>query len=158
MYPLFSSIVSNLFLNHLLVYVMPGEGIELGEPMTVDEARTKRPPIVLATEKSREDPMTGFGVSDAEARTLVSYVAMTGVVYPLASVMTELPDSRVQLLKVTMPTLPVMPICIKLSYLTCSHGFKPRARPPYRAHIPQAVGDSFGVSFFAYTATWGALA
>ena len=50
------------------------------------------------------------------------------------------------------------PICIKLSYLTCSHGFKPRARPPYRAHIPQAVGDSCGVSFFAYTATWGALA
>ena len=50
------------------------------------------------------------------------------------------------------------PICIKLRYLTCSHGFKPRARPPYRAHIHQAVGDSCGVSFFAYTATWGALA
>src|SRR2546427_1125040 len=49
-------------------------------------------------------------------------------------------------------------ICIKLRYLTCSHGFKPRARPPYRAHIHQAVGDSCGVSFFAYTATWGALA
>src|SRR6266705_210976 len=50
------------------------------------------------------------------------------------------------------------PICIKLRYLTCSHGFKPRARPPYRAHIHQAVGDSCGVAFFAYTATWGALA
>jgi len=110
MYPLFSSIASNLFLNHLLVYVMPGEGLELGEPMSVEEAKTKRPPIVVETEKSREDPMTGFGVSDAEARTLVSYVAMTGVVYPLASVMTELPESRVQLLKVTMPTLPVMPV------------------------------------------------
>jgi hypothetical protein len=35
---------------------------------------------------------------------------MTGVVYPLASVMPELPGSRVQLLKVTMPTLPVMPV------------------------------------------------
>lgn len=110
MYPLFSSISSNLFLNHLLVYVMPGEGIELGEPMTVEEARKKRPPIVVETEQSREDPMTGFGVTDAEARTLVSYVAMTGVVYPLASVMTELPASRVQLLKATMPTLPVMPV------------------------------------------------
>lgn len=110
MYPLFSSISSNLFLNHLLVYVMPGEGIELGEPMTVDEAKTKRPPIVVETEKSREDPMTGFGVTDAEARTLVSYVAMTGVVYPLASVMPELPESRVRLLKATMPTLPVMPV------------------------------------------------
>ncbi|MBS1803893.1 MAG: alpha-galactosidase [Acidobacteria bacterium] len=110
MYPLFSSINSNLFLNHLLVYVMPGEGIELGEPMTVEEAKTKRPPIVVETEKSREDPMTGFGVTDAEARTLVSYVAMTGVVYPLASVMPELPESRVRLLKATMPTLPVMPV------------------------------------------------
>jgi hypothetical protein len=110
MYPLFSSINSNLFLNHLLVYVMPGEGIELGEPMTVDEAKTKRPPIVVETEKSREDPMTGFGVTDAEARTLVSYVAMTGVVYPLASVMPELPESRVRLLKVTMPTMAVMPV------------------------------------------------
>jgi hypothetical protein len=109
-YPLFSSIASNLFLNHLLVYVMPGEGIELGEPMTVEEAKTKRPPIVLETEKSREDPMTGFGVTDAEARTLVSYVTMTGVVYPLASVMPELPESRVKLLKATMPTLPVMPV------------------------------------------------
>ena len=109
-YPLFSSIASNLFLNHLLVYVMPGEGIELGEPMTVEEAGRKRPAAVVQTEKSREDPMTGFGVTDAEARTLVSYVAMTGVVYPLASVMPELPDSRVQLLKATMPTLPIMPV------------------------------------------------
>jgi hypothetical protein len=64
----------------------------------------------VETEKSREDPMTGFGVTDAEARTLVSYVAMTGVVYPLASVMPELPDARVQLLKATMPTLPIMPV------------------------------------------------
>jgi hypothetical protein len=109
-YPLFSSIASNLFLNHLLVYVMPGEGIELGEPMTVEGAGRKRPAIVVQTEKSREDPMTGFGVTDAEARTLVSYVAMTGVVYPLASVMPELPESRVQLLKATMPTLPIMPV------------------------------------------------
>jgi hypothetical protein len=109
-YPLFSSIASNLFLNHLLVYVMPGEGIELGEPMTVEEAKKKRQPVVVETEQSREDPMTGFGVTDAEARTLVSYVAMTGVVYPLASVMPELPESRVRLLKATMPTMPVMPV------------------------------------------------
>jgi hypothetical protein len=102
--------MSNLFLNHLLVYVMPGEGIELGEPMSVEEARKKRPPIVIETEQNREDPMTGFGVTDAEARTLVSYVALTGVVYPLASVMPELPESRVNLLKATMPTLPVMPV------------------------------------------------
>ncbi len=32
MYSFFSSINSNLFLNHIVTYVMPGEGIELGEP------------------------------------------------------------------------------------------------------------------------------
>ena len=44
------------------------------------------------------------------ARTLVTYVALTGVAYPLASVMPELPAERVKLLKATMPTLPVLPV------------------------------------------------
>ena len=35
---------------------------------------------------------------------------MTGVVYPLASVMPELPETRVQLMKASMPTLPIMPV------------------------------------------------
>jgi hypothetical protein len=110
MYPLFSSISANAFLNHLVVYVMPGEGLELGTPMTVDDAKMKRPEIVVDTARTREDPMTGFGLNDAEARTVVTYVALTGVVYPLASVMPELPAQRVQLLKQTMPTLPILPI------------------------------------------------
>ena len=46
----------------------------------------------------------------AEARTLVSYVALTGVAYPVASVMPELPEERVALLKKTLPTLPILPI------------------------------------------------
>ena len=54
--------------------------------------------------------MTGFGVTLAEARTLVSYVALTGVAYPLASVMPELPEERVKLLKATMPTMPILPV------------------------------------------------
>ena len=110
MYPLFSSINANAFLNHIVVYVMPGEGLELGLPATVEETAKKRPPIVIETERSREDPMTGFGVTLAEARTLVSYVALTGVAYPLASVMPELPEERVRLLKATMPTLPILPV------------------------------------------------
>lgn len=109
MYPLFSSINANAFLNHLAVYVMPGEGLELGLPMTVAEARQKRPPIVVETARTREDPMIGFGTTDAEARTLVTYVALTGVAYPLASVMPELPEQRVGLLKATMPTMPILP-------------------------------------------------
>jgi len=54
--------------------------------------------------------------------------------------------------------LRALPLARQAKFLTCSHRIKPRARPPYRDHIPQSVGDSFGVSFFAYTATWGELA
>lgn len=110
MYPLFSSINGNAFLNHLVVYVMPGEGIELGTPMTTEEAKRKRPRVVDEIYRNREDPVTGLGLTDAEARTVVTYVALTGVVYPLSSVMPELPPARVQLLKQTMPTLPILPV------------------------------------------------
>jgi len=110
MYPLFSSINANVFLNHIVVYVMPGEGLELGLPMSVEEASKKRRKIVIDTAKTRETPLTTFGLNDAEARTLVSYVALTGVAYPLASVMPELPAERVQLLKQTMPTMPILPV------------------------------------------------
>ena len=110
MYSFFSSINAHLFLNHMVSYVMPGEGLELGEPMTVEQARVRRYAVTLAKERQREDPMTGFGTTLPEARTLVSYVALTGVAYPLASVMPELPEERVKLLQATMPTLPIMPI------------------------------------------------
>ena len=110
MHPLFSSIASNSFLNHIVVYVMPGEGLELGEPMTVEQAARNRPPIVVETARTRERPMTGFGTTLPEARTLVTFVSLTGAAYPLASVMPELPKERVDLLKATMPTLPIVPI------------------------------------------------
>ena len=110
MYALFSSINANAFLNHIVVYVMPGEGLELGAPATVEETAKKRPPIVIETARTREDPLTGFGTTLAEARTLVSYVSLTGVAYPLASVMPELPEERVRLLKATMPTMPILPV------------------------------------------------
>ena len=110
MYAYFGSISANLFLNHMVTYVMPGEGIEVGEPMTVEQAKLKRAAINLKTERTREDPLTGFGTTLPEARTLVTYAALTGVVYPLASVMPELPAERVELLQATMPTLPILPI------------------------------------------------
>jgi hypothetical protein len=110
MHAFFSSINGNLFLNHMVTYVMPGEGIEVGEPMTVEQAKLKRPAINLKTESTREDPLTGFGTTLPEARTLITYAALTGVVYPLSSVMPELPAERVELLQATMPTLPILPI------------------------------------------------
>ena len=110
MYAFFSSINENLFFNHMVSYVMPGEGIDVSAPMTVEQAKLKHLAIALKTESTREDPVTGFGVTLSEARTLVTYAALTGVVYPLASVMPELPPDRVALLQATMPTLPIMPI------------------------------------------------
>jgi len=109
-YPLFSSINANAFLNHLAVYLMPGEGLELNPPMSVEDAKRKRPAQVVATARTREDPMIGFGTTLAEARSVVTYVALSGVVYPLASVMSELPEERVELLRKTMPTLPILPM------------------------------------------------
>ncbi len=110
MYSLFGSISGNAFLNHVAVYVMPGEGMALGPSMTVQEAQSKRSPIVLDTARQREDPLTGFGVSDAEARTILSHVSLTGVAYALASVMPELPAARVKMLQMTLPTRPIIPI------------------------------------------------
>lgn len=131
-YPLFSSINANAFLNHIVVYVMPGEGIDLVPAATVEEEakRTdvgvtnavqsqeapmekeakRNGPGVIETVQQRESPMMGFGSRMAEARTLVTYLALTGVVYPVSSIMPELPAARVRLLKMTMPTLPILPI------------------------------------------------
>lgn len=110
MYPLFSSINANAFLNHEVVYVMPGEGVELGPPMAMEEVKEKRHPSVLNTAREREQPLTQFGTTLAEAHTLVTYLSLTGVVYPLASVMPDLPAERVELLKATLPPLPIVPV------------------------------------------------
>ncbi|MEO6830017.1 MAG: alpha-galactosidase, partial [Acidobacteriaceae bacterium] len=110
MYPLFSSIIGNLFLNHMVAYVMPGEGLALGEPMTMAQAAAKRSRITVDMVRSRDGSPSGLGTTLPEARTLVTYAALTGVVYPLASVMPELPPERVKLLEATMPTLPILPI------------------------------------------------
>jgi hypothetical protein len=109
-YALFSSINANAFLNHIVVYVMPGEGIDVGPQMTVQDTEKKRVPSVVQTARTREDPTVGFGATLPEARTMVTYLALTGVVYSVGSVMPELPPERVKLLKMTLPTLPILPI------------------------------------------------
>ncbi len=109
MHALFSSINATAFLNRMVVYVMPGEGMELGERISVEQARQRRPAAVADTARTREDPMIGFGVTTAEARTLVSLVALSGVVYPLAGVMPELAADRLALLQQTLPTMPIQP-------------------------------------------------
>jgi hypothetical protein len=109
-YAVFSSINANAFLNHIVMYVMPGEGIDVSPLMSVEESSQKMAPRTIEVAKSREDPFTGFGTTPAEARTLVSIVSLTGVAYPLTSIMPRLPDERVILLKMTMPTMPILPV------------------------------------------------
>ncbi|HZR58870.1 MAG TPA: alpha-galactosidase [Terriglobales bacterium] len=110
MYPLFSSINANAFFNHIFAYVMPGEGVELGRRMTLEEAKGKRIPALLREISTRENPSTGVGVTDAEARTLVSFISLTGVAYPVGNVMPDLPQERLKLLQETMPTMPILPL------------------------------------------------
>ena len=110
MYMLFDSINANAFLNRMVVYVMPGETMELCAPMSVEEAKRTRSPSVIENARQREDPMIGFGVTPAEARTIVSVVALTGVAYPLGDVMPELPPDRLPLLQCTLPTMPIAPM------------------------------------------------
>ena len=109
MYALFSSINANAFLNHVVVYIMPGEGMEIGPHMSVEEAERKRVRSVIDTARTRETPLTGIGTTLPEARTLVTYASLTGVAYPLASVLPELPQERLKLLKMTLPTMPILP-------------------------------------------------
>ena len=77
---------------------MPGEGIDVSPLMSAEEARQKMDPRTIEVALSREDPFTGFGTSLAEARTLVSFISLTGVAYPLTSIMSRLPEERVRLL------------------------------------------------------------
>ena len=68
MYPLFSSINGNAFFNHMFGYVMPGEGLELGRPMSFEDAKKTRKQGALREIASRENPITGLGVTDAPGR------------------------------------------------------------------------------------------
>jgi Alpha galactosidase C-terminal beta sandwich domain len=60
--------------------------------------------------EDRESPVIGYGTTPAEARTIVSFVALSGVAYSLASIMPELPEERIELLHKTLPTVPIFPI------------------------------------------------
>jgi hypothetical protein len=109
-YAMLSSINANAFLNHIVVYTMAGEGIEVGPPMTVEEAVRRRPAPIVEVARAREEPLVGFGTTLAEARTLVSYLSLAGVVYSLSSVTPELPQERAKLLQMTLPSMPILPI------------------------------------------------
>jgi hypothetical protein len=67
-------------------------------------------PDLLHEIVNREDPVTGVGVTNQEARTLVSFISLTGVAYPVGNVMADLPQERLKLLQQTMHTMPIIPL------------------------------------------------
>ena len=62
MYPLFSSITANAFLNHIVTYLMPGEGLELAAT-----TRSRKPPA-SAHHRSSKQPANGKSPSPGSER------------------------------------------------------------------------------------------
>ena len=157
-YPIFSSITGNLFLNHIVSYVMPGEGLVLDEPMSIDESRAKRSANMIEALLSRDIHPTRSGTTFAEARTQVTYIALTGVVYPVASVMPGLAPDRVQLLKATMPTLPIQPIDL-FSRGSEKPSFKPIPGLVRIPHFPEVldlkINSTAGIYDVVAETNWG---
>jgi hypothetical protein len=129
-YAMLSSINANAFLNHILVYTMAGEGIEVAPPMTVEEATKKRAAPFVKVARKRENPFVGFGTTLAEARTLVTYVSLTGVVYSLSSVTPELREERTKLLKMALPSMPILPSTCSAVGPICRCGVSSSIRHP----------------------------
>ena len=109
MYTVFSSLNANAFLNNIVVYVIPGE-MAVEPDMTVAEAMKSRVSPVVETARSREKSLKGMGTTLAQARTVLSHVALSGTVYSLGSLAAELPEDRTKLLQLTLPTMPILPI------------------------------------------------
>jgi hypothetical protein len=105
-----SSISDNAFLNHIVTYLMPGEGVDVSPQISLEEAKKRMPPTFVKYALDRKDHEQVFGESLAEAHTLTSYISLTGVVYSVADIMPDLPKERVNLLKETLPTMPIFPI------------------------------------------------
>ncbi len=110
MYPFFASINANAFLNHIVCYLMPGEGICVSPKMSLEEAKSVFNPEFIRVASSRERDLTSLGTTMNEARTIATFAALSGTAYSFADMLFELPEERIQLLKTTLPTMPIVPI------------------------------------------------
>ena len=110
MYPFFLSINANLFLNHIACYLMPGEGICVSPKMDIEKARTVYNPEFIRVASSRETDISSVGTTMSEARTIVTYATLSGTPYSFADRLPDLPAERIDLLKKSLPTLPIVPM------------------------------------------------
>ncbi len=110
MYPFFLSINANLFLNHIACYLMPGEGICVSPKMDIEKAKTVYNPEFIRVASSRESDISSVGTTMSEARTIVTYATISGTPYSFADRLPDLPTERIDLLKKSLPTLPIIPM------------------------------------------------
>ena len=114
MQALFSSISANTFLTHIVGYIMP-DGVDVSPQLSWEESLGlcfggQISPRVMGQVFWREEEPAGFGTTMDQAKTIVTFVALSGATYCCTNVFTELPEERVQLLKMTMPAMPIVPI------------------------------------------------
>ena len=110
MYPFFISINANLFLNHIACYLMPGEGICVSPKMDMEKAKTVYNPEFIRVASTRETGISSVGTTMNEARTIVTFAALSGTPYSFADRLPDLPAERINLLKKSLPTMPIIPM------------------------------------------------
>jgi hypothetical protein len=110
MYEYFESINANLFLNHVVCYIMPGEGICVSPKIDIETARKINNPEFIRVVSSREKNISSVGTTMNEARTVVTFAGLSGTPYSFADRLPNLPVERISLLKKTLPTLSIIPM------------------------------------------------
>lgn len=110
MYPFFISLNANLFLNQIVCYLMPGEGICVSPRMDIEQARTVFNPEFIRVASTRETDISSIGTTMSEARTIVTFASLSGTPYSFADRLPDLPEERISLLKKSLPTLPIVPM------------------------------------------------
>lgn len=110
MYPFFASINANVFLNHIVCYLMPGEGICVSPKVSLQEAKAVFNPEFIRVAATRERNLTSLGTTLSEARTIATFSALSGTACSFADMLFKLPEERIQLLKKILPTMPIVPI------------------------------------------------
>jgi hypothetical protein len=110
MYPFFLSLNANLFLNHIACYLMPGEGICVSPKIDIEKARTVYNPEFIRVASTRETDISSVGTTMNEARTIVTFASLSGTPYSFADRLPDLPAERIDLLKKSLPTMPIVPM------------------------------------------------
>jgi hypothetical protein len=110
MYPFFNSINANLFLNHIVCYLMPGEGICVSPEIDIEDAKTMYNPEFIRVASSREENISSVGTNMNEARTIVTFAALSGTPYSFADRLPDLPEERIELLRKTLPAIQIVPM------------------------------------------------